>query len=341
MSKTFKTSVIFSISAVWLVLMRIIFSYVNIGDYISDWLFSFFVQVIGMGVIPLVLYRYWVKEDPLQGFYLKRRLSPVVFLLAIPTGIVVSMLLSTVSAVWQTILQLVGYTQVNSVGIVYPAKGGVGILMMELLTTAVMPGIFEELNYRGLGMQMLSGVEDERWKIILIGALFGLGHQFIAQTGYAFVAGVILAYLIIKTRSILPGMIIHFINNAIAVFTDFSSQTGGKFAALRESVLNVFFSNVFFLLVFIGGLTVLLIVLLRFMKKLAYTEEGVVPDKNTDEYYYPNKKQYVDDIFGDLETVREPIKTKTVRWYEYAPLYGATTIMVLITLFTFIWGVGR
>lgn len=339
MSKTFKTSVIFSISAVWLVLMRILFSNVNIGDYVSGWLFSFAVQVIGMGVIPLTLYRFWVKEEPFRAFYFKRRLPPIVYVLTVVTGLIVSFLLTSFSAVWQTVLHLIGYTMTNSAGTVYPSTGAIGILVMELLTTAVLPGIFEEINYRGLGMQLFDEVEDERLKIVFIGALFGLGHQFIAQTGYAFLAGVIFAYLVIKTRSIIPGMIIHFMNNAISVFTEYSMQTTGVFYTLRENILSVFFKNFLFLLLFMMALAVLTVVLLRLIRKYSQGDDKTVVDKK-DEYYYPNKKQYVDDIFGDLEAVREASKP-SVRWYEYAPLYGAVAVMIINTLFTFVWGMGR
>lgn len=339
MSKTFKTSVIFSISAIWLVLMRIVFSYVNVGDYLTEWLFSFSVQVIGMGVIPLVLYRFWVKEDPFRAFCFKRKLSPIVYVFTVGLGILMSFLLTSVSAVFQTILQLIGYTQTNSPGTVYPQTGAVGILVMELITTALLPGIFEEINYRGLGSRMLEEVEDERMKIVFIGLLFGLGHQFIGQTGYAFVAGMVLAYLIIKTRSIIPGMIVHFINNAVSVLGEYSSQTTGIFYGIRENVFSVVFNNFLFLLLFTAVLIILTIVLLRLIKKYSQSEERVAVEEK-DEYYYPNKKQYVDDIFGDLEVVRETVKP-SARWYEYAPLYGAVAIMLVNTLFTFVWGMGR
>ncbi len=339
MSKTFKTCTIFSISTVWFVLMRMVFSYVNIGDYPSSWVFSFLVQVVGMGIIPLLLCRFWVKEDPFTAFCFKRRLKPIVYVLTVVLGVVVSFLLSSVSAVWQTVLRMIGYTQTNSAGTVYPYTGGIWILAMEIITSAIFPGIFEEINYRGLGAQMFSDVEDDRIKIIFIGALFGLGHQFIAQTGYAFVAGVILAFLLVKTRSIIPGMIIHFMNNFIAVFADYSSQTGGTFAAVRESILSVFFKNFFLLFLFIAMQTALTLLLLRLIRKYSQAEDKEIPD-GKEEFYYPNKKQYVDDIFGDLEAVREPEKDGS-KWYEYAPLYGAAAIMIVTTIFTFVWGVGR
>lgn len=339
MSKTFKTSVIFSISAVWLVLMRIIVAKIDIGDYVTDWLFSFLTQVVGMGVIPLVLYRFWVKEDPFRAFCFKRKLPLVVYVFVVLLGILISFLLTSVSALWQTVLQLVGYTPVNSYDTVYPAKGAVGILVMQLLTSAVLPGIFEEINYRGLGSEMLEDVEDEKTKIVLIAVLFALGHQFIGQTGYAFVAGLILAYLFVKTRSIIPGMIVHFMNNAVSVFTQYSEQTTGVLYKIRENILSVFFNNVLLLLLFIGVLSILTVVLLRLIRKYSQDQERPAIEDKT-EYYYPNKTQYVDDIFGDLEVVRESTRLGS-RWYEYAPLYGAVAVMIVNTVFSFVWGMGR
>ncbi len=339
MSKTFKTSMIFFITTVWLLLMRIVIPFVNIGDYLNDWLFSFLTQVVGMGLIPFLLYRFWVKEDPFEGFYLKRKIRPIIYVFAVAVGILLSFLVPALSGIWTTVLRLIGYSQGNVAGTVYPL-GDIAwvILAMELFTSSVLPGIFEEINFRGLGMQMFSEVEDDRKKILLLAILFAFGHQFILQTGYTFVAGFVIAFLIVKTRSVVPGMIIHFVNNAVAVFSQFSSQRTGVFSGFREGVYSVFFKNIFVLLVYIAVLGIILAVLLWLIGKFSQSEE--LRKEKEDEYYYPNKTQYVDDIFGDLTIVRETAKAG-VRWYEYAPLYGAAVIMIVSTIFTFVWGVGR
>ncbi len=339
MSKTFKTSMIFFITTVWLLLMRIVIPFVNIGDYLNDWLFSFLTQVVGMGLIPFLLYRFWVKEDPFEGFYLKRKIRPIIYVFAVAVGILLSFLVPALSGIWTTVLRLIGYSQGNVAGTVYPL-GDIAwaILAMELFTSSVLPGIFEEINFRGLGMQMFSEVEDDRKKILLLAILFAFGHQFILQTGYTFVVGFIIAFLIVKTRSVVPGMIIHFVNNAVAVFSQFSSQRTGVFSGFREGVYSVFFKNIFVLLVYIAVLGIILAVLLWLIGKFSQSEE--LRKEKEDEYYYPNKTQYVDDIFGDLTIVRETAKAG-VRWYEYAPLYGAAVIMIVSTIFTFVWGVGR
>lgn len=339
MSKTFKTSMIFFITTVWLTLSRVLFSYVNIGDYWEDWLFSFIVQVVGLGCIPFLLYRFWVKEDPFEGFYLKRKIRPIIYVFAVGIGVLVSFIVPALSSIWATALRMIGYTQGNGVGTVYPIGNMAWLLLfMQLLTTGILPAIFEEINYRGLGMQMFSEVEDDRLKLVLMALLFGFGHQFIEQAGYTFVFGLVFAYLIIKTRSIVPGMIIHFVNNAVSVISDFSSQTTGAFSGFRESIYSVFFKNIFVLFIYVAILCVALVVLLWLVNKFSQSEE--LRKEKEDEYYYPNKTQYVDDMFGDLTIVRETAKVG-VKWYEYAPLYGAAVIMIVSTIFSFAWGVGR
>jgi len=316
--------------------MRIIFGFVNLSDNVSGWLFSFLVQIIGMGVIPLVLYKFWVKEDIVTGFYLKAKIPPLTYVLAVVLGFLLSYLTTGVSAIWQTVLKLLGYTHVNSAGTVY---SDAGVLVMELITTAMLPGIFEELTDRGLALRMFEGIEDEKTVIVLVALLFGLGHQNIVQTGYAFVGGLVFAYLALKTKSIFPGMIIHFMNNALSVISGYSSQHNGFYAAV-ENVVYSFINNYFLLAVLSWVITAVLIVLiLKFIAKIQPKEE---PKQTGDVFFFPNKMQYVDDLFGSglkKESVK-PVKSKPYL-YEYAFLYGSIALTFLTTLFTFMWGVWR
>ncbi len=339
MTKTFKVCTIFSISAVWLVLMRIVFSYLNIGDYLSGWLFSFFVQVVGMGVIPLVLYGTWVKEDVTVGFSIRFRLHPLVYPIAILLGFLVSILLISTSAIWQTLLTLIGFKVGGSVGTVYPERNATGVFILELVTTAVLPGIFEELNYRGLGMAMFSECKNEKKVALLIGVLFGLGHQFVMQTGYAFVAGVVLALVALRTKSVVPGMIIHFINNAISVVSGYSEQRGGVFFAVQSKVHEFLFSNWLMLLLTTAVTVGLIVLLLRAIKKLSEPRNEACPE-GSENYYIPDKMRYVDELFGKSQLPTNKLSAKP-KWYEFASLYGATAIMALVTLFTFMWGMWR
>ncbi len=81
---------------------------------------------------------------------------------------------------------------------------------------AVMPAICEEMLFRGV---VLHGYRNHSMKtaIIMNGVLFGLfhlnGHQFV----YTFFIGVALALVTWVTGSILPAMVMHFLNNYFSV----------------------------------------------------------------------------------------------------------------------------
>ena len=69
----------------FLVIMRIIFSVINVSSNVGDWLFSFLVQVIGLGVVPLLMYKFWVKDGIVEGFYVKPKLNFMVYFIASQT----------------------------------------------------------------------------------------------------------------------------------------------------------------------------------------------------------------------------------------------------------------
>ena len=240
MSKTFKTCEIFSITEFLLLLMRIIFGEVNLSDNLSDWLFSCLVQIIGLGIVPLLLFKFWVKEDIKTGFAFKVKLNPLIYVLAILIGFTLHILIIGVSVIWQNVAIMMGYTPTNGSSVIY---SGAEVLILSIITTAVLPGICEEITYRGLGMQMFESAGDDKFKILMTALLFGLGHQFILQTGYAFVAGLVLGYLAVKTRSIIPGIIVHFINNCISVISEYSEQKGGAYFKFEDTLFNLFFEN--------------------------------------------------------------------------------------------------
>lgn len=338
MSKTAKLCAIFFISTVWLVAMRILFGFLNLSDNVSGWLFSFLVQVVGMGVIPITLFKFWVEEDVISGFSLKVKLPPVTYVLAIVLGFLVSYLNTGISVIWQSMLRLIGYTHVNSVGTIY---SDAGVLVMELITTALLPGIFEEITDRGLVLRMFKGIENEKLVIFLTAMLFGLAHQNVVQTGYTFVGGLIFAYLALKTKSILPGMIIHFINNALTVISGYSSQHSG-FYTIAENALYSFINNHFILAV-ISWVVVGFIIfsILKYIARVQPKEE--IPEEDGEVFFFPSKLQYVDELFGSglKRDVAKPAVAKRSSWYEYAFLYGSVVVTVLTTLFTFMWGVWR
>jgi uncharacterized protein len=144
----------------------------------------------------------------------------------------------------------------------------------QLVIIALTPAICEEVTMRGI---VLSGYDNiSGWKAaVMTGLIFGILHLNPQQFLYAFVLGILFAYLVRITNSIFSSMLCHFMFNGIQVTsayvmmrlkpelvndaTDFTAMTmGDKISTL----LPLFFSAVFF-----GWIVVLLV------KKLAKINE--------------------------------------------------------------------
>jgi membrane protease YdiL (CAAX protease family) len=111
-------------------------------------------------------------------------------------------------------LQLFGYTP-NSSGSIPSTQGW--LLFPAIIVIAVLPAIMEEALFRGV---ILGGVEEDAGSIkaiFIVGFLFSLFHGSAEQTIYQFICGCVFAFLAIRSRSILPTILIHFINNALII----------------------------------------------------------------------------------------------------------------------------
>jgi CAAX amino terminal protease family. len=84
-----------------------------------------------------------------------------------------------------------------------------------VVIAAVAPFV-EELLFRGLGFALLE--RFGRWQTILaVGLAFGLYHGLVQALPELALFGCALAWLRMKTRSVIPGMLLHSAFNAIAL----------------------------------------------------------------------------------------------------------------------------
>ncbi|MFX1538358.1 MAG: lysostaphin resistance A-like protein, partial [Promethearchaeota archaeon] len=92
----------------------------------------------------------------------------------------------------------------------------------------LIPGIFEEIAFRGVILVLLLRKYSERTSIGLSGLIFGLGHfinflifgdfwSSIAQIISGILIGWFFAYLTLKSGSLLPSIIIHYLYNALSI----------------------------------------------------------------------------------------------------------------------------
>jgi hypothetical protein len=84
-----------------------------------------------------------------------------------------------------------------------------------ILFTVVAP-VVEELTFRGVGQSLLRFTG--RWpSILLVGIAFGLWHGLVEALLILIPFGVGLAYLRDRTRSVVPGMVVHALFNGVAL----------------------------------------------------------------------------------------------------------------------------
>jgi uncharacterized protein len=98
-----------------------------------------------------------------------------------------------------------------------------GIMSNDLgfVTVGVVAPIAEEMVFRGAILRRLNDTLGHRlrWLSIAITALlFAVVHGNWVQGIGAFLTGLALGWVYVRTRSIVPGIIIHWVNNSIAVF---------------------------------------------------------------------------------------------------------------------------
>ena len=101
------------------------------------------------------------------------------------------------------------------------------------LTIGILVPIAEEVVFRGAVLRALLAAFSPRWRwgaIVVSALIFGAVHGNVAQFTHAFLIGLLLGWLYARTRSIVPGIALHWVNNSIAfaMFNLMPSMADGK-----------------------------------------------------------------------------------------------------------------
>lgn len=82
--------------------------------------------------------------------------------------------------------------------------------------------IFEEVLFRGVILRTLNRY-NRYFAIIASALIFGLFHLYLEQGAHAFVLGLVLAYVSLKTDSLMTCILLHIFHNTITTFSSFST----------------------------------------------------------------------------------------------------------------------
>ena len=114
--------------------------------------------------------------------------------------------------------------------------------IISLVVIALLPAITEELFFRGVVINSIKS--DNKLSIAFLSAfIFALYHCSATQFVYQFIYGFILAILFMYSKSLIPTMIVHFMNHFLILTFEFFK-------------LNV---NLYNILIIIGGLVAVVV----------------------------------------------------------------------------------
>jgi sodium transport system permease protein len=85
------------------------------------------------------------------------------------------------------------------------------------LAFAAAPAICEEIAFRGFMLSGFSRTGKISLAVTLSSLAFGIIHMIPQQVFNASLLGIILGMMCIRSRSLLPGMAFHFVNNVLAI----------------------------------------------------------------------------------------------------------------------------
>ena len=199
----------------------------NLGVYVVAPL----IQIGCITGIPLLVARYF-RLDLRRSFQLARPSTTAVW-----AGIVVGLASPFVSLMLSRVVPPPeGFSEdfARALGL-----GGEVDPFVAILLFAVLPGICEELTYRGILLRGFLNRLSPAWAIGLSALFFGLSHFSTFRFLPTAAMGAVLSYLAWKTRSIWPGVVAHAIHNGLAIGLGKALGGGAGAIAWRDGAVGV------------------------------------------------------------------------------------------------------
>ena len=299
------------------------------AEFVIEIIFDFLVQVIFLLSTTLLVSRFVLKakKQNLLEINNVRKVSPLVCLIAVVIGLIAPAMSYAVNIATNATFIMIGIKIPVSTS-VYPQEFNLGVMLAYIVLTAVLPAVCEEFFNRGVVLTAIRSTFNE-WQTVLLGGLvFGLFHQYIFQTFYTGVFGMLLVFIALKTKSIVPCIIIHFVNNAVAIISDFANFYNFNFASFSTIISKVANdSNLLFLVVFLGLASLVGLVYLLITVDKKSRDKAIMKKLNLD---HVSLKGVSLDILGgplgDTVYYRPTAKESAFWWGAFAMAVACTVI---------------
>ena len=367
-SALFVTSLIYFIILTLFIAVRIVVQFINVSISVEvlDVIINSVIQIGFMFLLPVFLFsaiqKQKVKKTLIDFGFAK--LSGFSILISVLIGVFCYFLNLSIASFFGTIIRLCGYETTPAVAS-SAADYSLLSFFIQVLTVAILPAICEETTHRGLLLKGFSSLGIKK-AIIISSLFFGLMHLNINQFFYATVLGFIIALTVIISKNIIPAIIIHFMNNFLSVYFDFAKPNHWFGEGIHDfftgflysgNFITFFITNCLVLFVLIFTIVYLFTLLLKHtrIKKVNTMLSDIAKinqEYNEGNPNYQNNPNFMNlhnlntlmsqynikslssMVFTDLE-----VKSKKANAYEKLLLITIFTIGILVTVFTFIWGI--
>ncbi len=201
-------------------------------DTVFIMLQSGFVSLISFFLISLI-YCLIAKVNLGEIFPLDK-IPPKLNYLVCSFGLAVAMVSNYISNLTIAVFELFGinaYVDIN-----YECDSALDVFLFYV-TIAVLPALVEEFAFRGVILGLLRKHSDSV-AVLVSGVMFGLMHGNFTQIPFATAVGLVLGFIAVKTNSLIPCIIIHFLNNALSVTQMLISEYSGL-SQTYSDIINV------------------------------------------------------------------------------------------------------
>lgn len=164
--------------------------------------------------------------DTIRGMGFEGRFSLWAALLTIPLSVALICLGQPLAEGFIRLVALIGYDTSAATSIIPSTPGE---LVATLILVALLPAVAEEYIFRGCIARSFAR-KGYVFAVFMSALLFAIMHGSPLQLVHQFLIGVVCAVLFFATRSLWPPIILHFLNNAIALVLGYMQNRGSAFA---------------------------------------------------------------------------------------------------------------
>ncbi len=225
-------------------------------DSVPDNIIGGLANVAAIGICGFIFIKF--SKRNISDVLIFKKVSPKKLFSVVAIGFTVCMLSNIMTSLYLEITASLGINL--DFDYETPVSNSFIEILVYFLSTAIVPAFSEEILFRGAVLSSLRKHGDA-FAIFVSSALFGLFHGNFVQIPFAFIVGLVLAWSVVYTNSMLPAILIHAANNGFSVLNDIL-YTNAESMNINESFIDAF------TLLLVGAIAILaLVAVIKLAKK--------------------------------------------------------------------------